>query len=210
MDRPTLIGPSPPVSLASYQLVTIAANSAANLQTAIEKWRFGLASTVVPGSFAVYGFEVGASGDGGLFYAVITTGFFTGEPEESVLIERAVFIIRDGGTGDNANAVTTAGGLDPTIQPPPTGAVIQGTFIEDPLFDPFEPVLFVQIFEFTVAGCNAGRRFVLGMLFEAFGGTEDAEELVASLPAVTRRRFAAAEEARRRLEGPADEPSEES
>lgn len=209
MDRPTLIGPSPPITLAGYQLVTIAANSAANLQTAIEKWRFGLASTVAAGSFAVYGFEVGASGDGGVFYAVITTGFFTGEPEESILIERAIFIIRDGGTGDNANALTTAGGLDPTIQPPPTGAVIQGTFIEDPLFDPFEPVLFVQIFEFSVAGCNAGRRFVLGMLFEAFGGGPSAEELVASLPAVTRRRFVAVEEARRRLEG-ADEPSEES
>ena len=173
MDRPVIIGGAP-AALINYQLVTIAADNAANLQAAIESWRFGAAAEAGPGGISIFGFDVGAAGDGGFYYATITVGPQTGVPETEILIEQAVFLIREGGTGVNADAATTAGDLNPAIGAVPTGAIIQSTFIEDPLFDKFEPVLIAQLYEFPVAGCNAGRRFVLGFLFEVFGGPSEA------------------------------------
>lgn len=149
MDFPITPVPDPDDANA-LRLFTIASNTAASLQTKLELIRAGLESTLEP--FKIYGYEIAAAGDGGLFMASFSAGLEDPPAQLGDLvipIERARFVCIEAGTGDN-DLVPFATG-DAEISP--TGERLQRKVRAD-----FPAV--ASMWGISQAGCNSGRRFV--------------------------------------------------
>lgn len=149
----------------ALRLFTIASNTAASLQAKLERIRAGLESTQE--DFRIYGYEIAAAGDGGLFMASFSAGLDDppGQLRElTIPINAARFVCIEAGTGDN-DLVPFATG-DAEISP--TGERLQRKIRED-----FPDV--ARVFGMSQAGCNAGRRFVAMTVIEIFVQAEEEE-----------------------------------